>query len=425
MSTKTTITRRAFLKRSVTLAAGLGGGGLLLAACGAASPTAPGAPAAGSPAAGGQTFDWKQFSGETVNVLLTKNPWADTLVTSIPEFESLTGMKASVESIPEVQARQKITIDFAGGGTIDAFFTSLHVEKRRFSGPGWYEPLNTYLANPKLTAPDYNFEQDVFESSRGAATSQDGKLLALPIFTDIWAFFYRKDLFDAKGLKPLATFDDMTGDAKALHNPPELYSYIARGLKNANAIGWTWMLRSFGGRELTADRKANLSSAEAVQAMDLYAGLLRQYAPPGVVKGKVGYAVLPAGPKAKVVPAFTTGMAVSALSKKKEPAYLFCQWATNKAAALKAQLAGIGTARQSAWDSPEAKSKSTMPQAWTDVFRESLKVGTLGLPEIVGVTEYRDIIGVAIQSAIQGQDSKTVLDQAQKEFQDVLDKTEK
>ncbi len=331
-----------------------------------------------------------------------------------------------------------------------------------FSGPGWYEPLNTYLANPKLTAPDYNFEQDVFESSRGAATSQDGKLLALPIFTDIWAFFYRKDLFDAKGLKPLATFDDMTGDAKALHNPPELYSYIARGLKNANAIGWTWMLRSFGGRELTADRKANLSSAEAVQAMDLYAGLLRQYAPPGVVnynwqecssafsqgtvgmyfdginfaqqfedpskskvQGKVGYAVLPAGPKAKVVPAFTTGMAVSALSKKKEPAYLFCQWATNKAAALKAQLAGIGTARQSAWDSPEAKSKSTMPQAWTDVFRESLKVGTLGLPEIVGVTEYRDIIGVAIQSAIQGQDSKTVLDQAQKEFQDVLDKTEK
>jgi hypothetical protein len=43
----------------------------------------------------------------------------------------------------------------------------------------------------------------------------------------------------------------------------------------------------------------------------------------------------------------------------------------------------------------------------------------------VGVTEYRDIIGVAIQKAIEGAKSAEVLAAAQKEFQEVLDKTEK
>jgi hypothetical protein len=41
------------------------------------------------------------------------------------------------------------------------------------------------------------------------------------------------------------------------------------------------------------------------------------------------------------------------------------------------------------------------------------------------VTEYRDIIGVAIEKAIEGAEVKSVLEQAQKEFQELLDKTEK
>jgi multiple sugar transport system substrate-binding protein len=62
---------------------------------------------------------------------------------------------------------------------------------------------------------------------------------------------------------------------------------------------------------------------------------------------------------------------------------------------------------------------------WAQAYVDSLKIGRLGLPEIVGVTEYRDIIGVAIQKAIEGAKSAEVLAAAQKEFQEVLDKTEK
>ncbi len=54
-----------------------------------------------------------------------------------------------------------------------------------------------------------------------------------------------------------------------------------------------------------------------------------------------------------------------------------------------------------------------------------MKIGRNGFADIVDVTQYRDIIGVAIQKAIEGAKSADVLNQAQQEWQTVLDQTEK
>ena len=51
---------------------------------------------------------------------------------------------------------------------------------------------------------------------------------------------------------------------------------------------------------------------------------------------------------------------------------------------------------------PEVKAKPKMPADWYTAYLESLKIGRAGLPEIVDVTQYRDIFGVAIQKAIEG-----------------------
>jgi len=87
-------------------------------------------------------------------------------------------------------------------------------------------------------------------------------------------------------------------------------------------------------------------------------------------------------------------------------------------------MAGVGVGRTSTWDSPEVKAKPKMPADWYQAYQASLKIGRQGLPEIVGVTEYRDIIGVAIQKAIEGAPPAQVLAQAQKDFQDMLNRTE-
>lgn len=113
MAEKNRLTRREFLKAAAA-AAGLTAGGGLLGGC-VIQPVAPAQPQAAEPAAGAPEapaaapagFDWQQASGQTINVLLTKNPWSETLEPYIPEFEEMTGITVEYENIPEIQARQK------------------------------------------------------------------------------------------------------------------------------------------------------------------------------------------------------------------------------------------------------------------------------------------------------------------------------
>ena len=390
----------------------------------------------------GQTFNWQRFKGKELFLLLTKHPWVEEMVKHIPEFESLSGMKVKYEILPELQARQKLTVEMtAASGGVDAFFTSLHVEKRRFWRSGWYEPLNKYLEEKTLTAPEYDWN-DFVAGAKAAVTQADKSISALSAFVDVWILFYRKDVFQQKGWGPPRTLAEMEEFAQKLHSPPGMYGFVARGLKNANAPAWNWVLFSMGGYYLTPEGKASINTPEAIKAMDYYAGMLRRFGPPGVVNfnwyecssafmagqvamyydgvnfanqfedptkskivGKVGYAVLPSGPGGQIAPTFSAGMSVSSQSRNKEAAYLFIQWSTNKQNAVRELLAGVGVGRGSAWTHPEVKAKPKMPADWYAAYLESLKIGRPALPEIVDVTQYRDIVGVAIQKAKIGRAS--------------------
>lgn len=408
------------------------------------------------------TVNWQRYKGTTLSLLFYKHPWVDEIIKYFPEFESLTGMKLQYEVIPEVQGREKLVIQItAGTGDIDAWHASMHVEKRRFWKSGWFQPLNEYLRDRSLTAEDYAWN-DMTKSAVEAVTQPDKTISALPTFVDPFVLFYRKDLFDQKGWGPPKTLQELEDRARALHNPPSLYGFVMRGLKNANATPWAYVLYSFGGQYLTPDRKSAMNTPAWVKAMEWYAGMLRRYAPPGVVNfnwyecsaafmqgqvamyidgvnfanqfedpakskvvGKVGYAVLPAGPAGHFAPTFTNAMAVSAQSRHKEAAYLFCEWATSKRNCVRELLAGVGVARNSTWGLPEIKRRPRMPLSWYQAYQESLKIGRPGLPEIVDVTQYRDIIGVAIQKAIEGAKPADVIAEAHRQFQDLLDRMER
>src|SRR4051812_25539758 len=65
--------------------------------------------------ANAQTFNWKRFSGEKIDVLLVKNPRSDLMQAAEKEFTALTGITVSSEQIPEQQQRQKAMIEFSSG----------------------------------------------------------------------------------------------------------------------------------------------------------------------------------------------------------------------------------------------------------------------------------------------------------------------
>src|SRR5499433_3764306 len=253
-------TRRTFLKTAAAAAAG---------------------PFVTTPARA-QGFTWKRFQGKELFLLLTKHPFIDVLEKNIPEFESLTGMKVKWETLPEIQARQKMTVEMtAASGGIDAFFTSLHVEKKRFWKAGWYHPVNKFLEDKTLTSPDFDWN-DFTPGARAGVTQLDGSISALAAFVDANVVFYRKDLFAAKKATPPKTLADIEPTAQKLHAPPGTYGIVLRGLKNANATQYPTILFQNGGTYLK-DGKAALDSKEQIASLELYAKLLRQYAPPGVV----------------------------------------------------------------------------------------------------------------------------------------------
>ena len=116
----------------------------------------------------------------------------------------------------------------------DQFYSSLHVEKKLFWKAGWYEPLNRFLSDPRLTASDYDWS-DFTDGAKATATQPDGTISAIPCFMDALILFYRKDVFQEKGLRPPRTMAEMEELAKKLHAPPGMYGVVYRGVKNANA----------------------------------------------------------------------------------------------------------------------------------------------------------------------------------------------
>jgi multiple sugar transport system substrate-binding protein len=106
--------------------------GLLKSSAGAAALTAA-VPWLGRRAFAQSDFDWRQFEGEQIEVLHTKNPRADLLQQHEAEFTELTGIEVGSEQVPEQQQRQKQVIEFTSGDTsFDVADVSWHVQKRLF-----------------------------------------------------------------------------------------------------------------------------------------------------------------------------------------------------------------------------------------------------------------------------------------------------
>jgi multiple sugar transport system substrate-binding protein len=119
---------------------GLDRRGLLKSSAGAAALTAFGVPWLGRHAFAQADFDWQQFAGEHIEVLLTKNPRADLLQQHEAEFTELTGIEVGSEQVPEQQQRQKQVIEFTSGSTsFDVADVSWHVQ----SGSRICPPIST------------------------------------------------------------------------------------------------------------------------------------------------------------------------------------------------------------------------------------------------------------------------------------------
>src|SRR5450631_2458421 len=436
---------------------------LLQAGLGAAALGAvPGASLLNAQAQSG--FDWKRFNGEKIEILLVKSPRGDLLTKYHKEFEDLTGSTVGSEMIPEQQQRQKAVIEFNSGKTsFDVIQLSYHVQKRQFGKNKWLDDVRPLMADKTLVDPNLDFA-DFAKGGLNHATQPDGRIDSLPINLDPWVVYYNKELFDAKNIAYPKTFAEMIDAAGRLNDPAKgVCGFVARGLKNANVPVWSSFLLGYGGGFIDKNGKLITDTPEAIEAARMYQALMSKSGPPGVagfnwnesqslflqgkaamwldgigfaqpledptksrIVGKVGYGVMPAGPKRQVSALFGDGEGISTYSKKKGPAWLYLQWASNKANQTRMLQAAAGApVRNSAYAAAQSSSDFKAPKQWVECMLTSARIAQPGLPVISPVTEFRDVFGIALTNMINGADPATELKKATADFQPVLDKSEK
>ena len=285
-------------------------------------------------------------------MFLVKSPRGDLLTKYHKEFEDLTGITVGSEMIPEQQQRQKAVIEFnSGKPSFDVIAISYHVQKRLFGKNKWMEDVRPLVADKSITDPNLDYA-DFAKSGLAWATQPDGRVDSLPLNIDPWMLYYNKELFDAKGI---AVSEELRRDgrrrgAAQRSGQGHLAASSGRGLKNANVPVWSSFLLGYGGGFVDDKGKLLTETPAAIDSAKMYQTLLAKTGPQGVagfnwnesqslfaqgkaamwldgigfaapledptksrIVGKVGYGVMPPGPKQQVSAMFGDGEGISSL----------------------------------------------------------------------------------------------------------------
>ena len=406
---------------------------------------------------------WRKYAGTKLEVLLAKGPRGDNLQKYIKEFTDLTGIQVESEQVPEQQQRQKAVIELASGKpSFDVIHVSYHVQKRQFERAGWLADLTGFLKDPNLTAPDL-VESDFSAAGLSYAKNDKGQLLSLPWSVDYFILYYNKEIFQKKGVAIPKTFEEMVATADKLTDPAAgTFGFVGRGLRNANMTLWSNFYLNYGGEFLDAKGNILTDGPEAIEATKMYQRVMKD-APPGVagfnwmesmaaftqgraamwidgvgwappvedpaasrVVGKVGYTQVPAGPKGRYSATYGDGIGVAQASKNKEAAFLLCQWAVSKQQGARLLQAGGGVPfRNSVLNDPEVRKGVKLPQEWLQSVIDASKISKLGLPVIIPVAEFRDLVGAGVTATLSGGDPSVELKKAHEQFRPILERSEK
>jgi ABC-type glycerol-3-phosphate transport system substrate-binding protein len=419
----------------------------------------------------GAKIDWRQAEGESISVAVIPASYFENLISLLPQFEALTGVKVRAEKVPPGQIRQKAMLDLSSKTATYATHAADPMYYPLYVANKWVDPLDRFLNDAKLTDPAWFNYDDIIRAWR-EADSVDGKPYGIPYDGEVTVQVYRKDLYDAKGLKPADTYDQLLANAKAVHDPDNrVYGLVMRGFAGAgqNMYIYPSIFRGFGGQWFKG-KQLVVDSPEAVRALEWYVDALTKYAAPMVrnwnwpdiadsfsqgtvacyldahssaavitnpekskVVGKVAYARWPAGPGGKrVTSIWNWGFPVNAAlsDKAKRATWLFITWAASAETQARTSWKFAGPAkrsglnRMSLWRAPEfAQAMQGAGDNFINAALQSLEHDTDvdWRPRVPQWPAVGEAMATSIQAALVGQKKpKEALDEAQQRIQQVM-----
>ncbi|MBK8022604.1 MAG: extracellular solute-binding protein [Chloroflexi bacterium] len=367
-------------------------------------------------------FNWRQFEGTSLKLLLNQHPYQQALVAELPKFEELTGITVSYDVFPEQNYFDKVTIDLSAGAssTYDVFMTGAYMIWQ-YAPAGWMEPLEGYINDPTKTNPDYDFE-DIFADLRnserwnleaGRENLGQGSQYALPWGFEANAFMYRQDLFEEHGLSVPTNLDELVAVSTALAEAePEMAGIVVRGSLNWATIhpGFMTMYASQGCVDYDENMIPQMNSPCAVEVTSKWAEMVRNAGPEawttytwyqagtdfgqgkaGIlfdadilgyfqnqpdaaaaeVLGNIAWAPGPLGPDGDLrTNIWIWSLAMNAGSQNKDASWLFLQWATGKefltTGAVDYNM--VNPVRASIWENADFQAKMSQQTNYLETF---------------------------------------------------------
>jgi sorbitol/mannitol transport system substrate-binding protein len=418
-------------------------------------------------------------SDNEVTIALVSNSQMTDAQELSTEFEKQNpGTKLKFVTLSENQARAKITMSTAmGGSEFDVVMIS-NFETPQWARDGWLMNLSDYAEK----TPGY--DQDDFISSLRESLSYEGNMYAVPFYGESSFLMYRKDLFEQAGIKV---------DQNPNYQPtwPEVAEWAAKvrtddraGICLRGKPGWGEVLapldtviNTFGGRWFDEQWNAQLDSPEVKKAVNFYVDLINESGELGAAStgfqecanlfgqgqtamwydatsavsvledpkeypelvGKIGYLPAPIVEKPNSGWLYTWALGIPKSAKNPDGAWKFISWMTDrnymKLVGEKLGWARVppGSRTSTYTDLPEYEKIS---QSYGPLTLKSIQSATPNKPTVqpvpytgiqfVGIPEFQDLgtrVSQQISAAIAGQKSvDEALAQAQ-EYAEVVGRT--
>jgi len=190
------------------------------------------------------------------------------------QFEAATGTAVEVIPVTESDLGTRATAAFAAGDLPDVIYHTL-----QYALP-WAEAgiLDTEAATEVVEA----LGEDTFAPGPLAMAAVDGGVASVPV--DGWTqmLVYRADMFEAAGLEPPTSYANVEAALEALHNPPEMYGFVAATKVDENFMSQVLehVFLANGVSPVNADGAAELDLAATTEVLDFYKAIA-EASPPG------------------------------------------------------------------------------------------------------------------------------------------------
>lgn len=216
-----------------------------------------------------------------ITILINESPWLPGFEALVNKYVAETGNQVNLNRTPFNGMLEKSRNAVQASESEFDILTLNEQWYMQFYGDGLVTPIKEIDPTFELDPQVIEYEWATRWDAELGYSSQNGELYGLPINGNIMLFFYRKDLFEEKGLAAPQTWADVEAAAQALKTD-EMAGYVVR----ANPPNWEFQafLASYGGNvikldEQTGEWEVTLNSPEALQALTTWLKLGRDYGP--------------------------------------------------------------------------------------------------------------------------------------------------